>query len=178
MSKNTKKQTTKYVSRWFTKGWLEDDDFLSDLKSFPSKKEAYDYTKDMLDASSNISMPFAVIWEQKYPLLNLADGVDYGPVLGMRREIEEQLNDQLEDYSDARFKGPYEDYDTKEQFDDLLERIKKTIADWQEENNIIIPADYPVGWCAGDGVETVVSNWSDRQWPTPNKSSKAEEAAE
>ncbi|QHJ78489.1 MAG: hypothetical protein [Bacteriophage sp.] len=178
MSNNTKKQTTKYVSRWFTKGWLEDDDFLSDLKSFPSKKEAYDYTKDMLDASSNISMPFAVIWEQKYPLLNLADGVDYGPVLGMLREINEQLNDQLEDYSDARFKRPYENYKTNEQLDDLLERIKKTIADWQEENNIIIPADYPVGWCAGDGVETVQSNWSDRQWPATDKSSKAEEAAE
>ncbi|WP_295950208.1 hypothetical protein [uncultured Bartonella sp.] len=178
MSKNTKKQTTKYVSRWFTKGWLEDDDFLSDLKSFPSREEAYDYTKDMLDAPSNTSMPFAVIWEQKYPLLNLADGVDYGPVLGMLREIKEQLNDQLEDYSDARFKRPYEDYKTKEQFDDLLERIKKTIADWQEENNIIIPADYPVGWCAGDGVETVVSNWSDRKWPASDKTSKAEGAAE
>ena len=120
MSKNTKKQTTKYVSRWFTKGWLEDDDFLSDLKSFPSREEAYDYTKDMLDAPSNTSMPFAVIWEQKYPLLNLADGVDYGAVLGMLREINEQLNDQLEDYSDARFKRPYKDYKTKEQFDDRL----------------------------------------------------------
>ena len=177
MSKNTKKQTTKYVSRWFSNASL-DGDFSSISKPFPTREEAFKYTKDILDDPSNTLMPFAVIWEQKYPLLNLADGVDYGPVLGMRREIEEQLNDQLEDYSDARFKGPYEDYDTKEQFDDLLERIKKTIADWQEENNIIIPADYPVGWCAGDGVETVVSNWSDRQWPTPNKSSNAEEAAE
>ena len=179
MSNNTKKQTTKYVSRWFTKGWLEDDDFLSDLKSFPSREEAYEYTKDMLDAPSNISMPFAVIWEQKYPLLNLVDGVDYGDVIHLLYEITGRLNAPLEEYPNARFMRSYLERDTtKEQTDDLFERIKKTIADWQEENNIIIPADYPVGWCAGDGVEAVQSNWSDRQWSTPNKSSKAEEAAE
>lgn len=177
MSKNTKKQTTKYVSRWFSNASL-DGDFSSISKPFLTRGEAYDYTKRVLDDPENTSMPFATIWERKYPLLNLADGVDYGPVLGMLREINEQLNDQLEDYSDTRFKRPYKDYTTKEQFDDLLERIKKTIADWQEENNIIIPADYPVGWCAGDGVETVQSNWSDRQWPAPDKSSKAEEEAE
>ncbi|QHJ77471.1 MAG: hypothetical protein [Caudoviricetes sp.] len=177
MSNNTKKQTTKYVSRWFTKGWLEDDDFLSDLKSFPSKKEAYDYTKDMLDASSNISMPFAVIWEQKYPVLNLADGVERGVVFDLMYEIEEQLNARLTKSSSGNLNLPWADYSTEEQKLDLLKRIKKTIAAWQKENNITIPAHYPNGWCAGDGVETVVSNWSDRKWPASDKSSKAEETA-
>jgi|GEM_PF-1375538 len=149
----------------------------SKTKHKNDQKYVWRWYVDDGDGLSVGSMPFAVIWEQKYPLLNLADGLDYGAVLGLLREIEEQLNDKLEDYSDARFKRPYEGRYRGQDWD-LFERIKKTIADWQEENNIIIPADYPVGWCAGDGVETVQSNWSDRQWSTPNKSSKAEEAAE
>lgn len=177
MSKNTEKQTTKYVSRWFSNASL-DGDFSSISKPFLTREEAYDYTKRVLDDPENTSMPFATIWERKYPLLNLADGVDYGAVWDMILAVKGGLNDQLKDYSDARFKRPYEAYATDKQDWDLFERIKKTIADWQEENNIIIPADYPVGWCAGDGVEAVQSNWSDRKWPATDKSSKAEETAE
>lgn len=177
MSKNTKKQTTKYVSRWFSNASL-DGDFSSISKPFLTRGEAYDYTKRVLDDPENTSMPFATIWERKYPLLNLADGVERGVVFDLMYEIEEQLNARLTKSSSGNLNLPWADYSTEEQKLDLLKRIKKTIAAWQKENNITIPAHYPNGWCAGDGVETVVSNWSDRKWPAPDKSSKAEEAAE
>ena len=177
MSKNTKKQTTKYVSRWFSNASL-DGDFSSISKPFLTRGEAYDYTKRVLDDPENTSMPFATIWERKYPLLNLADGVERGVVFDLMYEIEEQLNARLTKSSSGNLNLPWADYSTEEQKLDLLKRIKKTIAAWQKENNITIPAHYPNGWCAGDGVETVVSNWSDRKWPASDKSSKAEEEAE
>jgi len=177
MSKNTKKQTTKYVSRWFSNASL-DGDFSSISKPFLTREEAYDYTKRVLDDPENTSMPFATIWERKYPLLNLADGVERGVVFDLMYEIEEQLNARLTKSSSGNLNLPWADYSTEEQKLDLLKRIKKTIAAWQKENNITIPAHYPNGWCAGDGVETVVSNWSDRKWPATDKSSQAEEAAE
>lgn len=177
MSKNTKKQPTKYVSRWFSNASL-DGDFSSISKPFLTREEAYDYTKRVLDDPENKSMPFATIWERKYPLLNLADGVERGVVFDLMYEIEEQLNARLTKSSSGNLNLPWADYSTEEQKLDLLKRIKKTIAAWQKENNITIPAHYPNGWCAGDGVETVVSNWSDRKWPASDKSSKAEEEAE
>lgn len=177
MSKNTKKQTTKYVSRWFSNASL-DGDFSSISKPFLTRGEAYDYTKRVLDDPENTSMPFATIWERKYPLLNLADGVERGVVFDFMYEIEEQLNARLTKSSSGNLNLPWADYSTEEQKLDLLKRIKKTIAAWQKENNITIPAHYPNGWCAGDGVETVVSNWSDRKWPASDKTSKAEEEAE
>lgn len=173
MSKNTKKQTTKYVSRWFSNASL-DGDFSSISKPFLTREEAYDYTKRVLDDPENTSMPFATIWERKYPLLNLADGVERGVVFDLMYEIEEQLNARLTKSSSGNLNLPWADYSTEEQKLDLLKRIKKTIAAWQKENNITIPAHYPNGWCTGDGVETVVSNWSDRKWPASDKSSKAE----
>lgn len=176
MSNNTKKQTTKYVSRWFSNASL-DGDFSSISKPFLTRGEAYDYTKRVLDDPENTSMPFATIWERKYPLLNLADGVERGVVFDLMYEIEEQLNARLTKSSSGNLNLPWADYSTEEQKLDLLKRIKKTIAAWQKENNITIPAHYPNGWCAGDGVETVVSNWSDRKWPASDKSSKAEETA-
>ena len=176
MSKNTKKQPTKYVSRWFSNASL-DGDFSSISKPFLTRGEAYDYTKRVLDDPENTSMPFATIWERKYPLLNLADGVERGVVFDLMYEIEEQLNARLTKSSSGNLNLPWADYSTEEQKLDLLKRIKKTIAAWQKENNITIPAHYPNGWCAGDGVETVVSNWSDRKWPASDKSSKAEETA-
>lgn len=175
MSKNTKKQTTKYVSRWFSNASL-DGDFSSISKPFLTREEAYDYTKRVLDDPKNTSMPFAVIWEQKYPLLNLADGVGYGTALVMLREIKGKLDDQLEGYSDARFRRcQYESCSFNEHIFDLSERIKKTIAAWQEENNIIAPADNPVGWCKDAVVAIVKSNWSDRQWDDGDKAGIAEE---
>ncbi|WP_295963662.1 hypothetical protein [uncultured Bartonella sp.] len=176
MSNNTKKQTNKYVSRWFSNASL-DGDFSSISKPFLTRGEAYDYTKRVLDDPENTSMPFATIWERKYPLLNLADGVERGVVFDLMYEIEEQLNARLTKSSSGNLNLPWADYSTEEQKLDLLKRIKKTIAAWQKENNITIPAHYPNGWCAGDGVETVVSNWSDRKWPASDKSSKAEETA-
>lgn len=177
MSKNTKKQPTKYVSRWFSNASL-DGDFSSISKPFLTRGEAYDYTKRVLDDPENTSMPFATIWERKYPLLNLADGVERGVVFDLMYEIEEQLNARLTKSSSGNLNLPWADYSTEEQKLDLLKRIKKTIAAWQKENNITIPAHYPNGWCAGDGVETVVSNWSDCKWDDGDKAGIAEEEAE
>jgi len=174
MSNNTKKQTTKYVSRWFSRVWTEDDcSFMP--KSFSTKKEAYEYTKRILEDRKNRSTPFTAIWERKYPLLNLAAGVSYGNILEMLRKIEEQLNEPLKQYSDGYLKLSWENFSTKEQNYDLLERIKKTIVGWQKENNIIFVASYPVEWCAGDGVELIQSNWSDRKWDYGDKAGIAEE---
>lgn len=172
--KMSKKTANKYVSRWFSRVWTEDDcSFMP--KSFSTKEEAHEYTKRILEDRKNKSTPFTSIWERKYPLLNLAAGVSYGNILELLRKIKEQLNEPLKQYSDGYLKLSWENFSTKEQDYDLLERIKKTITAWQQENNIIIVASYPVEWCAGDGVELIQSNWSDRKWDDGDKAGIAEE---
>ena len=170
----SKKTANKYVSRWFTRVYTEDDySFMP--KSFSTKKETYEYTKRILEDCKNKSTPFTAIWERKYPLLNLAAGVSYGNILELLRKIEEQLNEPLKQYSDGYLKLSWEKQCTKEQHYDLLERIKKKITDWLSENKIIILSSYPVEWCAGDGVELIQSNWSDRKWDDGDKAGIAEE---
>ena len=92
--KMSKKTANKYVSRWFSRVWTEDDcSFMP--KSFSTKEEAHEYTKRILEDRKNKSTPFTAIWERKYPLLNLAAGVSYGNILEMLRKIKEQLNEPL-----------------------------------------------------------------------------------
>lgn len=156
MSNNTEKQTNKYVSRWFSNA-TTNEEFSLTRGPFNSRKEAYDYTRRFLNDHKYAPLPFASIWERKYRLLDLASAVGDELVDRVLKQLQEKLQDYPERASIC-LKLTLDEYYNTVQLHDLVERIKKTIKGWQEENNINIPSYYPVGWCDGDALETIASN--------------------
>ena len=126
MAENTRKQTTKYVWRWYV------DDCEGWVGPYRSKRAAMEYARSLTDKGDD----FIEIAMWKTSTVDLSEAIDDAFVEEMLRSL------MMEADIDGIYETPPElakfCTNPKKQKDDFFRRLKAAVAAWQKANRIVV----------------------------------------